>query len=248
MKFDYGKMYATQEDKYFDWVHKAGLWKAQKLCELISNEETNSILEIGTGTGDVLNACRIFKKRVGADILTEAIQMHRNKYSSHHLVKIDTNASLPFERDEFDFALLCDILEHVKDPIKLLKEAARVGKNVMLKIPVEKALLINTMNKIRSVTYGAEHPSGHLHCWNLQEILEMIDKSELTLSQGKFINTPITLIKKKNPIKTFVFLLVNALDVFTHKKFFARLLIGGSFFAIVKKNPKVIDKQTENSK
>lgn len=201
MKVDYDELYTTARKEHFDWVKKAGIWKARKLCELIGDEQTHSILEIGTGKGDVLNACYPFTLRIGADISSEALEQQRREYGTENLVKIDADSPLPFADNEVDFVLLCDILEHVQNPVKLLREGGRVGKNVMLKIPIEKALLFRLMQKIRSVKYGPQHPSGHLHCWRLGEVLRLIDNAGLAIVRGKFIRTPIGLIKKKELCK-----------------------------------------------
>ena len=235
MKVDYDKMYATQANAHFDWVERTCLWKARHLREMIGDEPANSILEIGTGHGDALNALDQFTLRIGADISDEALAQHRQKYSSHQLVKIDADAPLPFADNEVDFVLLCDILEHVDNPVKLLREAGRVGENVLLKIPIEKALLTALMRKVRCVEYGQNHPSGHLHCWRLNEALRMIDEASLMIVRGKFVNTPIELIEKKNFVKTLIFLFTATVDIFTRQKFVTRRLIGGSYFAIARK-------------
>ena len=235
MKVDYDKMYAAGGKTHFDWVKKVCIWKAKKLCELIRDEDTGSILEIGTGRGDVLNACYPFAVHIGADISSEALEQQRSEYGTENLVKIDADAPLPFKDNEVDFVLLCDILEHVDKPVELLREAGRVGKNVMLKIPIERALLVRLMYKIRGAEYGPNHPSGHLHCWRMGEVLRLIDKADIAVVRGGFISTPIELIKKKFFFKTLVFWFTEFVDFFTRDKFFTRCLIGGSFFAIVRK-------------
>ena len=46
-------------------------------------------------------------------------------------------ANLPFKDGEFDCAVLAEILEHVADPVKVLKEARRVAKCVIISVPYE---------------------------------------------------------------------------------------------------------------
>ena len=54
-------------------------------------------------------------------------------------VRADAHA-LPFKDKEFDCAVMSEILEHVKDPIKVLKEARRVVRGcVFFTIPFEQA-------------------------------------------------------------------------------------------------------------
>jgi len=237
MNIDYDEMYASGTKEHFDWVKKTALWKAEILCGLIDEEETKSILEIGTGRGDVLNACHSFEVRIGADVSSEALEQHHREYGTEKLVKIKPDAPLPFEDNEVDFVLLCDILEHVNNPNDLLREAARVGKNLLLKIPIEKALLVSLMQKIRGVKYGANHPSGHLHCWRLPDILRITDRAGLVIIRGGFVPTPLELTKKKTLIKTILFYCASLVDFITRGGWFTRCLIGGSFFALARKKP-----------
>lgn len=51
---------------------------------------------------------------------------------------VQANAeNLPFKDNEFDVAVLGEILEHVENPQKALKEAARVAKKVIITVPNE---------------------------------------------------------------------------------------------------------------
>jgi len=235
MKFDYEKMYASSSDQYRSYVRRTGIWKAQKLCELIKDEKTDSILEIGTGRGDVLNACHCFKRRIGADCSQEALNQQHEEYGTVELIKIDANKPLPFKANEFDFVLLCDILEHVDNPSEMLKDAARVSKYQLLKIPLENALLFRIMQKLHGVKYGAEHPSGHLHCWTLSDIFSLIESADLKLVRYAFIPTPTDLLQEKTSFKVFIMKLLQISDILTHSHFFTRIFIGGSFFALTTK-------------
>jgi ubiquinone/menaquinone biosynthesis C-methylase UbiE len=44
---------------------------------------------------------------------------------------------LPFEDNEFDCAILGDMLEHVKDPVQVIKEACRVSTHTYISVPNE---------------------------------------------------------------------------------------------------------------
>ena len=51
---------------------------------------------------------------------------------------VQANAeSLPFEDNSFDTAVLAEILEHVEDPVKAMKEAKRVASKVIITVPNE---------------------------------------------------------------------------------------------------------------
>lgn len=44
---------------------------------------------------------------------------------------------LPFEDNEFECSILGDMLEHVEDPVKVIKEACRVSKHAYMSTPNE---------------------------------------------------------------------------------------------------------------
>ena len=235
-KVDYNSIYSNSSSGHFEWVKKTCLWKAQILSDLIKDMSFNSILEIGTGRGDMLNALDCFKKKTGADISEEALRQHHLIHPDHELVKIDADRELPFTDDQFDCVLLCDILEHVNCPVELLKEASRVGKCVLLKIPIEKALLNRVMQKIRGVKYGLNHPAGHLYCWNVKETLCLLSKAKINIIDGQFFPAPVELSEKRFGIKTLAFQICALLDRMCKSSFFSRILLGGSYFSIGRKD------------
>ena len=237
VKPDYDKMHASYDQSHIDWVKKVADWKAKELCGLITDEPTNSILEIGTGRGDVLNACYPFKVRIGADISSEALEQHKREYGTEKLVKLDADDPLPFGDKEIDFVLLCDILEHIEKPIRLLRESARVGKNVMLKIPIENAVLVKLMHKLRGVKYGAAHPSGHLNCWKLKDVEKLVEQAGLEITKSKFISTDRNLTFKKYFLKNIVLMIIEIMD-FLSNHLLSRFFVGGSFFAITREKQK----------
>lgn len=233
MKVDYNKMYSGCSEDNDTYVKATFVWKAKNLCELIEDEPAESILDVGTGRGEVLAACYPFKTKIGADISEEAIKQHRERHDTHKLVKIDADKPLPFSNDEVDFVLLCDILEHVDNPVNLLKEAARVGKNVLVKIPVEKALLLSMMRRIYKIEYGLKHPSGHLYCWDLSDVHNLIEQAGLKIVRSRFIPTSVDLLKKKNLLHNTAVRIISVINCLTKNDFISRTLIGGSFFAVV---------------
>lgn len=234
-KVDYDNIYSNSSKEHFTWVKKVCLWKAEILNRLIDDIPMHSILEIGTGRGDVLGALTGFEKKIGADISQEALKQHKAVYPEHELIKIDADTKLPLDDNQIDCVLLCDILEHVDKPVELLKEAARVGKHILLKIPIEKALLFRLMNRIQGVKYGLSHPSGHLHCWTLSETQSLIKNAGLKIIRSQFLPTSVDLLEKQYPLKNITVSLILLADRLSANHLFSRVLIGGSLFVVARK-------------
>lgn len=57
-------------------------------------------------------------------------------YEIQNFVRADAH-NLPFEDKKFDVSVLCEILEHVDDPIKCIKEARRVSNRLIITVPEE---------------------------------------------------------------------------------------------------------------
>lgn len=63
----------------------------------------------------------------------EATHVDQDIYCHKNFVQADAH-KLPFKDDEFDTAVLGDMLEHVLDPVQVLREAARVAKKIVVTI------------------------------------------------------------------------------------------------------------------
>jgi SAM-dependent methyltransferase len=94
------------------------------------------VLDVGCGSGiwtDFLSR-RGFKV-VGIDFVGEFIkQAQKEKKGRFILGKAE---EIPFNDKSFDTVLLINLLEHVDDDLRVLKEAARVGKRILINVPQE---------------------------------------------------------------------------------------------------------------
>jgi len=86
-----------------------------------------TILDIGGNDGHIFNNTRLAKYVTTIDI---------DKYDIPNFYQMDAH-DLKFPNKSFDIAVLGEILEHVTDPVQVLKEANRVAKRLLMTIPDE---------------------------------------------------------------------------------------------------------------
>jgi ubiquinone/menaquinone biosynthesis C-methylase UbiE len=84
-------------------------------------------LDIGCGTGMIMELLRSFGSVFGIEVSQEALQFLK-QHQLKGLAQADANQSIPFKNNTF-FAITCmDVLEHLEDDLAVLKEAFRVCK------------------------------------------------------------------------------------------------------------------------
>ena len=112
--------------------------------EFVETKETEQVLELGSGLGilaEQVSRRLTSGKMTGIEISTE--QIARCPPQNENLVFICADArNLPFEKNSFDTIYCRYILEHVPDPLSVLKEAKRVLKPAGKLFIQENAILL----------------------------------------------------------------------------------------------------------
>ena len=97
---------------------------------LFKNKE--KVIDIGCGDGALSYLIKTKKggQISGIDPSPEAIKIVKNKFSKlnikNYSFKTGSGYKLPFKSNSFDYAVLADVIEHVNQPKKILKEVKRV--------------------------------------------------------------------------------------------------------------------------
>src|SRR6266576_596786 len=93
-----------------------------------------SILDVGCGEGFTLSKLKeagLRKKLEGVEYLDTAIALGKKERPDIHIKK-GTIYDLPYKDNAFDLVLCTEVLEHLEEPEKALKELIRVSKRYML--------------------------------------------------------------------------------------------------------------------
>ena len=121
--------YYDEFSQHYDKERKEGYFRFitdlefQKIKPLLND---SYVLEIGCGTGIILNRSNLTAKRaIGVDISNGMVSACKDKGLDALL--IDGN-NLPFENNYFDLVYSFKVLPHILDIEHLLKEATRVTK------------------------------------------------------------------------------------------------------------------------
>lgn len=119
-------IYDTDEEGKFSPTHIA--WnRTWQIIEWIPNNEP-IILSVGCNTGGLERV--ILREKPGSvvygiDIQAETVRRARQKGV---IARVGTAEKLPYEDRFFDIVILSEVLEHVFDPKKVMKESLRVLK------------------------------------------------------------------------------------------------------------------------
>lgn len=115
---------------YFKW-RKIRSQIAIQRVEKIINLKGLEVLDFGCGYGSLMaNLIEIGAMVTGCEIDQASIDLTRKflkRKRNYQLVKVD-NYLVPFKENTFDVVFLFDVIEHVRDPKKVINECKRVLK------------------------------------------------------------------------------------------------------------------------
>jgi SAM-dependent methyltransferase len=87
----------------------------------------HAILDIGCGTGMMMQAMESHGRTYGLEVSPDAIRLSKQR-GLHRIVRSNAGTDLPFKNAAFDAVTCLDVLEHLDDDRNLIKEIFRVVK------------------------------------------------------------------------------------------------------------------------
>lgn len=169
------------------------LWHNEKiniLRELIGHFEPDKILDVGCASGYMANEIsKIFPNAsmYGIDVYDKAINYGKKKYPKIKFEVADAH-NLPFPKDTFDLVVSYETIEHVVDPLKILKEMKSVLKNEGLAIVAMDSgnWLFRIIWWISEKTFTRVWQNAHLHPFKQTELEATIKKSGFKIIKKHF--------------------------------------------------------------
>jgi SAM-dependent methyltransferase len=180
----YDQAYATADDRHLRWRQLSARGKADHVFELCARTglSPSSVAEIGCGDGALLaelGARGLTGELHGFEVSDEAARIARTR-GAPGLVEVTVfdGGALPAADDAFDLAVLSHVLEHVSDPLALLRETARVARAVVLEVPLEANLSARRPAKRE----GASE-IGHLQALDRAGVRDMVSSAGLRIEE-----------------------------------------------------------------
>ncbi|NKQ38455.1 MAG: class I SAM-dependent methyltransferase [Methanosarcinales archaeon] len=138
------------------------------------------------GAGLILNAASTYiEKNYGAQINKFALDLSPGMLKIQNERNVDLKKALNEDicktslgDKEIDLTLMIDVLEHVPNPTKALEEVKRISKFIILKVPLENNILLNTMDFITKGKVRQEliETVGHINVYNFNKLNYEIEK------------------------------------------------------------------------
>ncbi len=138
-----------------------------------------NVIDIGCSNGEVFEGCDGMADILGIDVLKPKKPLP----SAYNLGFRKLNGEkLPFKDKEFHLAVCAEILEHVPEPAKILKEAQRVANRVLISTPNE----YNWAPQLRPFENNGE--GGHIRYYRTDTIKKEIVDAGLSILYFDMIN------------------------------------------------------------
>lgn len=134
-------------------------------------------MDVGCGEGFTLNKLKknnIGKKYLGIDYSKTAIEIGKRLYPELDL-KTGDIYKLEFKDNSFDLVICSEVLEHLENPLKALKELIRVsGKYILLSVPNEPLFQLFNFTQ-----WGKD--IGHINHWTSFGFKKLVESENIKI-------------------------------------------------------------------
>lgn len=171
---------ATGDDArlYGAWRELCAEGKADHVAELVEalSEPPRTIADVGCGDGVLMTLLArrgVGEVRHGYDISERAVRSARTRSELARVERFD-GRTLPVADGAYDLGVLSHVLEHVPDPLPLLRETARACRAVVVEVPLEDNLAAS-----RTSAERGREAIGHLHRFARADVHELAARAGL---------------------------------------------------------------------
>ncbi len=148
---------------------------------LLMSGTPNAIVEIGAGEGEIALVLRAMypSATIEATDVSEAILeiAARGLVGTGISTRVEDAQDLSYQDDSFDLVVCCEVLEHVADPGKALREIRRVAKDkAIFSVPQEPIWRVLNCLRGRYLASLGNTP-GHLNHWSAGSFIRLFEQA-----------------------------------------------------------------------
>jgi ubiquinone/menaquinone biosynthesis C-methylase UbiE len=102
-------------------------------------------------------------------------------------------------KNSIDLVLLIDVLEHIPNPNRALKEIWRITDYVILKVPIENNVSMNTLNVISFGLMRKKLSSriGHINNFSKKDVLSLLRKNNFEIISDSYAYSYLQMSKSR---------------------------------------------------
>lgn len=144
-----------------------------------------SILD--AGCGEAITLARMKKQNIGTthagiDMSDDALQIARSIHPDITVKKGDIY-NLQFQDNMFDMVLCLEVLEHLDDPQRALKELVRVSrKHIALSVPYEPYFQLANFLRGKYLKTLGNHPE-HIQHWSAKTFQQFVSRQHVSITE-----------------------------------------------------------------
>lgn len=206
---DLQKVYEQVPPEYWDKSYRSNpvqwlyyIWRFKVIRKMIAEIPRGAkILDVGCGSG--FSAEQSVKGREDLEVhgvdVTEDLINYASKHRPQFHFKLAHGEDLPYEDNQFDAILYLDVIEHLVDPSKSLKEARRCLKEdgvVIILVVLENHPLFKIIWWLWLKLKGKVWHEAHLHIFTKKSLKSLLDREGFRLLDFKTLHAGMSVIAK----------------------------------------------------
>lgn len=157
------------------------------LISLAKTLKAESILDAGCGEGftmDKLIQNQMGKRVEGVEYSKEAIALGK-KLFPHLTIRQGSVYNLPYKDNSFDLIICTEVLEHLEEPAKAIKEMLRVSKKyLIISVPNEPFFMLSNFLRGKNLL-RLGNDVGHINHWNPLSLKRYLTQNKVKVKKIK---------------------------------------------------------------
>lgn len=180
------------------------IWKVEKIKPMIdllmaeTPQQTITILDVGGGAGIIFKKISDYIaknygrkiQKINLDISPGMLKLQQKNNLDLARTLQEDIAHTSLKDKEIDLVLMIDVLEHLSNPKKSLKEIKRISKFSIFKVPLEENISLKIFNLLTNSWQRKKAISiiGHVNFYSYNTLCSQIGKSGLKIMHSSFTN------------------------------------------------------------